>query len=75
MIELLLGLRVPYRDPLEKLAMEAAAKAALKERGVIARVEIVGDSTPYIAVQGGSLEDAQRLADIAEEAAMDVYGR
>ena len=79
MVDVLIGLHMPYPDPLTKLGMERAAEVKLQEHGVTAEVKIVGMESGYVAVRGAtgkhSLQDAQRFADIAEEAAWDVYGR
>lgn len=75
MPDVLIGLHMPYHDPLEKIVMEYAAETALSERGIDATVEIVGTDQGYIAARGQSVEVAKELATIAENAARDVYDR
>lgn len=75
MADVLIGLHMPFHDPLERLAMEKVAEGKLLEHGVTATVRIVGTEAGYVAAQGHSIDDAKRYADIAEEAAWGVYGR
>jgi len=75
MKKVLIGLRMPYHDPLEKIIMENAAEVALREEGVTATVKVVGAGHGYIAAQDTAIEVAEELAKIAEAAARGIYDR
>jgi len=75
MSDVMIGLHMPYHDPLEKIVMENAAEVALRERGVTATVKIVGKEQGYIAARGHTIEAAEELAKIAEEEARSIYDR